>query len=603
MSRFVASVIVFVVAAAIVAVQPVRAQDRPAPLFEEIRAAPGRSAARPRPRPPVVRARAVRVDLSLIGGAYGTLEPASRLRLNLFLETDFVAVLQRFEQTGSGYAWIGKIESEPLADVILVIVDGTVRGSVTMPGRTYAIRAADGVGTVSEIDERLLPRGGDDAIEAPPEPAPREFGGADPAAAADDGTLIDVAVVYSRTALRGATTEAALRASIDLAVAKTNEAFSNSGVPTRLRQVYTGPVDYEDSGDSEVDLNRLTIGEIAGVHHIRDSTGADLVALITGNRDPDLCGIAWANRTSSAGRFGYSLTQEECLIDTTFAHEIGHNLGARHDWFEDSDAGAYTFSHGHVEPEYRLRTIMAYPDLCEALGSRCEPITWFSNPRINIQGTDRAIGVPAGTDTTCREGDTGHYRCDADNVRTFYAMAPVVARFRASRSVPGRTFPPTLDFGCHGYVEPTRGTRAYNCIPAPEQQHHMRTFVPPPGSPCDQGQVITTSDQPDRIVFQIRCRAAAGAFKFSPGYVDHYGGLGTKLADTGAAQRTAPPTLDFSCHGYVETRGTRAYNCIPAPEQQHHMRTFVPPPGSPCNHGSVQEFPPGRVVFQIRCQA
>ena len=150
---------------------------------------------------------------------------------------------------------------------------------------------------------------------------------------------------------------------------------------------------------------------------------------------------------------------------------------------------------------------MAYHNLCEALATDCERITWFSDPRVYIRGTDRAIGVPAGTDTTCRGADIGHYRCDADNVRTFYAMAGVVARFRASRStrVPGRTFPPTtLDFTCHGYVE-TRGTRAYNCIPAPEQQRHMRTFVPPPGSPCNQGSV--QEFPPGRIVFQIRCQA------------------------------------------------------------------------------------------------
>ena len=67
-----------------------------------------------------------------------------------------------------------------------------------------------------------------------------------------------------------------------------------------------------------------------------------------------------------------------------------------------------------------------------------------------------------------------------------------------------RTVPPTLDFTCHGYVNAL--VYAYNCIPAPEQQHHMRTFVPPVGSPCNEGKVITTSDQPDRIVFQIRCR-------------------------------------------------------------------------------------------------
>ena len=606
MSRFVASAVVVV---ALFGVRPVQAQDRPAPLFGEIRAAPGRSVARPRPRPPVVRTRLVRVDMSLIGGAHGTLAPASRLRLNLFLETNFVAALDRFEQTGSGYAWLGKIEGEPLSSVILVTVNGTVSGTVRIPGRTFAIRAADGVGTASEVDERLLPRGGDDAIEAPREPAPRGSGGADRGAAADDGAIIDLAVVYTRTALREAASEAELRADIDLAVALTNQTFSNSGVRTRLRQVHTGPVDYEDAGDSDTDLARLvdpSDGIMDGVHSLRDSSGADLVAFIT-ERDDTICGKAYVNGPESRGAYGFSLTRRECLLmqNLTFAHEIGHNLGACHDWYVTGtcEDGAFTFSYGHVEPDHRVRTIMSYENLCEDQAIHdCEWIAWFSNPRIEIRGTDRALGVPAGTDTTCQEGDVNHYRCDADNVRTFDAMAPVVARYSASRST-ARTFPPTLDFTCHGYVERTRGTRAYNCIPAPAQQHDMRTFVPPPGSPCDRGQVITTSDQPDRIVFQIRCRAAAGANTFSLGYVDHYGGFGTIVADTGADQRTAPPTLDFTCHGYVEVGGTRAYNCIPAPEQQHRMRTFVPPPGSPCNQGSVQEFPPGRIVFQIRCQA
>ena len=543
----------------------------------------------------------MRVDLSLIGGVSGTLAPAARLRLNLFLETDVVAVLHRFEQTGSGYAWVGKIEGEPLTDVVIVTVDGTVSGTVRTAGRTYAIRATDGVGTVSEVEERLLPRGRDDAIEAPPEPALPELGDALSDATADDGALIDIAVVYSPTALRAAASEAALRADIDLAVARTNQAFSNSGVRTRLRQVHTGRIDYEDSGDKEVDLERVTNGAIAGVHHMRDSTGADLVALITGNHHPEpgYCGgIAWINPTSATGTYGYSVTEGDCLPYLVFAHEIGHNLGAQHDWFVDSDGGAYTFSHGHVEPQYRMQTVMAYFDLCEALNTECDPIAWFSNPRVHFQGTNRPIGVAAGTDTSCREGDVNHYRCDADNVRTFNEMARVVARFRRSKTtrVPGRTSPPTLDFTCHGYVE--SGTNAYNCIPAPEQQHHMRTFVPPPGSPCNQGSV--QEFPPGRVVFQIRCRAG-GAATFSSGY-DSYGGFGAILADIGAAQqRTTPATLDFTCHGYVES-GTNAYNCIPAPEQQHHMRTFVPPPGSPCNQGSVQEFPPGRFVFQIRCQ-
>ena len=80
--------------------------------------------------------------------------------------------------------------------------------------------------------------------------------------------------------------------------------------------------------------------------------------------------------------------------------------------------------------------------------------------------------------------------------------------------------------------------------------------------------------------------------------------IGFALPAAAAAQtRTNPPTLDFTCHGYNEAqRGTRAYNCIPKPEQQHLMTTFVPSPGSACDEGQVNEFPPGRIVFQIRCQ-
>ena len=70
---------------------------------------------------------------------------------------------------------------------------------------------------------------------------------------------------------------------------------------------------------------------------------------------------------------------------------------------------------------------------------------------------------------------------------------------------------------------------------------------------------------------------------------------------TAAAQPpTVPPTIDVTCHGYDEG-ATRAYNCIPVASQQSLLGTFVPPVGSECNGGRIAEFPPGRIVFQIRC--
>ena len=73
------------------------------------------------------------------------------------------------------------------------------------------------------------------------------------------------------------------------------------------------------------------------------------------------------------------------------------------------------------------------------------------------------------------------------------------------------------------------------------------------------------------------------------------------LQSAAAQQPTVPAALDFTCHGYDEG-ATRAYNCIPAAGQESMMPTFVPPVGSTCNGGSIDEFPAGRLVFQIRCQ-
>ena len=72
------------------------------------------------------------------------------------------------------------------------------------------------------------------------------------------------------------------------------------------------------------------------------------------------------------------------------------------------------------------------------------------------------------------------------------------------------------------------------------------------------------------------------------------------LSPASAQPPTTPATIDVTCHGYDEG-ATRAYNCIPVAHQQHLLATFVPAVGSACNGGKVAEFPPGRIVFQIRC--
>jgi hypothetical protein len=129
---------------------------------------------------------------------------------------------------------------------------------------------------------------------------------------ADDGTTIDVLVLYTPAARMAAGSIPAIRAVVDLAVAETNASYGNSGIVQRLRLVHTAEVNYSEvGGDFKTDLTRLsgtTDGYMDEVHALRNTHGADLVALIID--DSSLCGRANLMNTVSSQfhAFAFSVT-------------------------------------------------------------------------------------------------------------------------------------------------------------------------------------------------------------------------------------------------------------------------------------------------------
>ena len=370
-----------------------------------------------------VRSRAARINLNLLGGLDGSLAPVRKLRLNLFPGVDFTATLERFEETVAGSSWSGTIDGSGFGHVILANVNGFVSGRASAFGKVYAIRGRTEAATISEIDEDLLPEA-DDAVSAPAADA----GTFNPHVSADDGSVIDIGVLFSDDAERAAGGEDAILADIRVAVTIANTAFAWSGVETQLGWVRASRYTGGDRGDLLDELLNVTFAW-RDLHRYRNDHKLDLIALVTENDDRS-CGLGWVNELNASGDLAYSITNRRCLLTHTFAHEIGHNLGARHDWYVDDREGAYDFSHGHVDLQLGFRTIMSYRHLCRGAGRECPRITWFSNPRINVLATSRFVGVPSGTDTGCSKGDARHYRCDADSARTFDHMRKVVARFR-----------------------------------------------------------------------------------------------------------------------------------------------------------------------------
>lgn len=116
------------------------------------------------------------------------------------------------------------------------------------------------------------------AAQPLPPPAPR----------ADDGTMVDVMVLYTQNARAVAGgSDATTVAAISAAITRVNQAFNAAGVATQLNAVTYQPVFYLEqvNEDFHADLNNLTgasDGYLDEIHALRDYYAADLVLLVTG---------------------------------------------------------------------------------------------------------------------------------------------------------------------------------------------------------------------------------------------------------------------------------------------------------------------------------
>ena len=175
-----------------------------------------------------------------------------RFVFNLFEDATFTAVLGNTENRDT---WIGSIEGKSAGTFTLVMNDGALSAIIRVPSKgLYRVRSLrDGVVVIQEIDETKFPPC---AIG----PAHGVLAGGSVAAGedCDDGSVIDVLVVYTTLARSAAGGTAAIEAEIDLAIANTNTAYSNSLIGTQLNLVHVQEIPYEEDGGYVDHLYRLT---------------------------------------------------------------------------------------------------------------------------------------------------------------------------------------------------------------------------------------------------------------------------------------------------------------------------------------------------------
>lgn len=330
-------------------------------------------------------------------------------------------IFERHTKT-EGLVVIGTLSGEENGSFNIVISPNSVSGYIT--SQTGAYRLSDlgsGIVEIQSLNSFELSGTqiyGDDVIvpkttyleSVEEEGYIAENSGSTP----DDGSQIDVLVAFTSRARQDAGGLQQMLAKIDSAVTESNISMSNTSVHTRMRLVGYGEVNFSESGNMPLDLDRIRIindgyGDEIGTW--RDSMKADAVILI-GSNNYSFCGIAYlGNGMAYMNEYAYAMVAVGCLDSgiLSFTHEFGHILGAHHDTNNvGSDASYLPFGYGYQSTTGQFRTIMAY----DCPGS-CPRINYWSNNKFTYNG------LPMGN-------------TNSDNRRLINYSAYVVANYRNS---------------------------------------------------------------------------------------------------------------------------------------------------------------------------
>jgi hypothetical protein len=312
---------------------------------------------------------------------------------------------RKIERSPGDFTWIGEFPNG--GNAILVVQDGEVTGQIQSGLDSFrVIPVGGGAHAIVRLDPGKFPTDHPPSIRLQ---LNDNNAAQSPLDEARDPVRVDILVAYttaSRIAYGGN-----MAAFAQLAVDASNVAYTNSNANVSLRLVGTQEITYSEAGKTfDIVLDDLLAGtnpQMAAVHTKRDQVGADLVGLMINLTD--FCGLASSISATAAN--AYMAVYYDCSVSNhSFAHELGHLFGARHDPFVDSTTTPFPYGHGYISPGNTWRTVMAYVNGC---GS-CPRLQYFSNPSVTYGG------VPMGTVST------------HDNARVHRERVSTVAGFRST---------------------------------------------------------------------------------------------------------------------------------------------------------------------------
>jgi hypothetical protein len=346
-------------------------------------------------------------------------DTTKRFRIPMPDGKDIIIEERRVDRGKNSISWYGEVAGTKQSFVFLTYTPKAIIGSITIGKDIYRIiNTGKGIYQIAQLDPNKMTESDDDGIV--PKYEKKDNNEAD--GCPDPSTDIDVMVVYTQAAEDGAGGAEGMEVFIYQCLALTNLCYENSDIALRMNLVHFEKVTYTEAGDAFVDRAALrdpADGELDNVHAMRDTYGADIVAMLVETSAGTNCGYAYImDPVSNAHEsWAFSVIKRSCAIDNkSFPHELGHIMSARH--HDDATATPYAYVHGYQVLAPADPATPAWRTIMSKIGGTVR-IPFFSNPDVQY---------PLGGASTDAMGTAA----TEDNHRVLNNTAATVANFRCS---------------------------------------------------------------------------------------------------------------------------------------------------------------------------